>query len=269
MTAGSPGSIRSRDSVRRAPADGVLLRVCFPATSNLGKTDMQISFGAGPARLAILLIIGACLAACGGGDGEPSQTGSATQPPTGPVQANRAPSITGAAITTVSAGQGYSFQPSAADADGDTMHFSVTSMPSWATLDAATGRLTGAPTGVHVGSYEEIEITVSDGHASTKLAQFAITVTAAGTPTSHAVTLSWVPPTENTDGTVLTDLSGYRILYGVESGQYTQSIELDNAGLTRYVVENLVAGEYFFALVARTSAGMESSASEEVSVDLG
>jgi hypothetical protein len=227
---------------------------------------MQTSFGSGPSRLAIFLIIGASLAACGGG-GEPSQTGSAAQPPTEPVQANRAPSITGTAITTVSAGQGYSFQPSAADADGDTMHFSVTSMPSWATLDAATGRLTGAPTGAHVGSYEEIEITVSDGHASTKLAQFAITVTAAGTPTSHAVTLSWVPPTENTDGTVLTDLSGYRIVYGVESGQYTQTIELDNAGLTRYVVENLVVGEYFFAIVARTSAGTESAASKEVSID--
>jgi hypothetical protein len=231
---------------------------------------MHIFVGSDAARLALLLIIGVSLAACGGGDGEQPQTGSATQTPTtptDPLATNRAPSIAGTAITTVSAGQGYSFQPSAADSDGDTMHFSIASKPSWASLDANTGRLTGAPTEAHVGSYEEIEISVSDGLVSTKLAQFAITVTA-DTSTNHAVTLSWTPPTENTDGSVLTDLSGYRIIYGSQSGQLSESIELNNAGLSRYVVENLPAGEYFFALVVCTSSGTESAASEEVSIKL-
>jgi hypothetical protein len=73
-----------------------------------------------------------------------------------------------------------------------------------------------------------------------------------------------VPPTENTDGTPLTDLKGYTIHYGTASQTYTQTINVDNAGLSTYVVDNLPPGNYFFAVGATNSAGMESMLSDEV-----
>ncbi len=83
------------------------------------------------------------------------------------------------------------------------------------------------------------------------------------------VTISWQAPTLNTDGTTLTDLRGYRIVYGDQPGHLHQSIELPNAGLVSYLVENLPAGRHYFAMVALNGDGAESELSMEVSVNLG
>jgi hypothetical protein len=82
---------------------------------------------------------------------------------------------------------------------------------------------------------------------------------------ANAVTLSWMPPTENTNGSTLTDLSGYTIHYGTQSQNYTNEIQVDNPGLTTYVVDNLSPGTYYFAISATTSDGFESATSPEVS----
>lgn len=81
---------------------------------------------------------------------------------------------------------------------------------------------------------------------------------------SGAVTLSWQPPTENTDGTALTDLSGYTIHYGTHSGDYTSSVQLTNPGLTTYVMDNLTPGTYYFAITASANNGAQSDYSPEV-----
>jgi hypothetical protein len=76
--------------------------------------------------------------------------------------------------------------------------------------------------------------------------------------------LAWQPPTTNTNGTPITDLAGYKIHYGTASGNYTQVVSVDNGGLSRYVVENLPKGTYYFALSAYNSQGVESALSGEV-----
>ncbi|MDE2448790.1 MAG: fibronectin type III domain-containing protein [Gammaproteobacteria bacterium] len=81
---------------------------------------------------------------------------------------------------------------------------------------------------------------------------------------SGAITLDWTPPTENTDGTPLTDLSGYDIHYGRHSGDYTQSISVSNPGIATYVVDNLTPGMYYFSVAAVNSDGTESPMSSEV-----
>jgi hypothetical protein len=80
------------------------------------------------------------------------------------------------------------------------------------------------------------------------------------------VTLSWEAPTENSDGSVLANLMGYRIHYGPTSKSYSNTIEVSNAGLTTYVVQNLPSGTYYFAITAYNTAGAESSLSAETSV---
>src|SRR5262249_23636490 len=88
------------------------------------------------------------------------------------------------------------------------------------------------------------------------------------TEKSSNVTLGWTPPTENTDGTALTDLVGYKIYYGAESQTYTQTVTVDNPGLASYVVQNLPTGTYYFAVAAYNSSGLESLLSDEVSAKL-
>lgn len=90
--------------------------------------------------------------------------------------------------------------------------------------------------------------------------------TAPSTAGSGAVTLNWTAPTENTDGTPLTNLAGYDIHYGTEPGDYTQSIPVDNPGLATYVVDNLMSGTYYFSVSAVNSAGTESPLSSEVAL---
>lgn len=72
-------------------------------------------------------------------------------------------------------------------------------------------------------------------------------------------TLSWLPPTENTDGSSLTNLAGYNIYYGTEAGNYTEVITIDNPGIAEYVVDNLPPGNtYYFVITAFDDSGNES-----------
>jgi hypothetical protein len=86
---------------------------------------------------------------------------------------------------------------------------------------------------------------------------------------SGSVTLSWQPPTENADGSPLTDLSGYNIYVGTTSNTYDyKEIRLDNPGLTAYVVDNLDPGTYYIAATSFNSSGVESAFSGEVVRDI-
>jgi hypothetical protein len=67
-------------------------------------------------------------------------------------------------------------------------------------------------------------------------------------------TLSWTPPTTNDDGTPLT-LTGYKIYWGLAEGNYSQSVTLQNPGLTRYVVERLSASTWYFVATALSADG--------------
>jgi Putative Ig domain len=68
------------------------------------------------------------------------------------------PSIAGTPATSVVAGQAYSFQPAASDPAGKTLTFSIVNCPTWASLNAATGHLSGSPTAAQIGSYPSIGI---------------------------------------------------------------------------------------------------------------
>jgi hypothetical protein len=175
---------------------------------------------------------------------------------------NSAPTIAGSPSTSVAAGQPYSFQPSATDADGDVLTFSIQNRPSWATFSPTTGRLAGTPSASQAGVYGNIVITVSDGKATRSLTAFSITVTS--TAAGGTVNLSWTAPTRNTDGTLITNLAGYRVHYGTAPGQYTESVQLPSPGLRSVVIEDLAPARWYFAVKAYNSAGVESNFSTSV-----
>ena len=207
------------------------------------------------------------LAACGGG-GSGTSTSAQTTPQTPvvttPGSGNSAPTISGSAQASVTAGQAYSFKPTAADADKDTVTFTIANKPAWAAFNATTGALTGTPAATNVGTYSGIEIAATDGKAVTALPAFAITV--AATIATTGVSVSWTPPTQNADGSTLTDLSGYKIHYGIQARNYTSSVSVNSAGITRYELDSLPKGTVYLAMTAVNAAGAESDFSSEVSV---
>lgn len=184
----------------------------------------------------------------------------------GEAAGNQAPTISGAPPSNILEGQLYDFTPAASDADGDSLEFSIARKPAWAQFDRATGRLSGTPGPADVGNFTNINITVSDGKATAALAAFDVSVNqvAAG-----AATLSWNPPTENSDGSALTDLAGYKIYYGLNRDNLTQVVELNNPGLTRFVVENLTPARWFFAMTSVNDDGVESVRSPIASKTIG
>jgi hypothetical protein len=107
-----------------------------------------------------------------------------------------------------------------------------------------------------VRSYSNITISVSDGKVSATLAPFSITVNQVAV--SNA-TLTWTPPTANTDGTALTNLAGYRISYGTSPSSLNQLIQVPNPGATAYVVEGLSPGTWYFSVRSYSSNGQESA----------
>jgi hypothetical protein len=175
---------------------------------------------------------------------------------------NSPPTITGSPPTSTTAGAAYAFLPTARDANNDPLTFSITNKPSWAAFDTRTGRLSGTPTTANIGTTTGIVIRVSDGKATTSLPSFSLAVTQVA---SGNVTLSWTAPTRNTDGSTLSNLAGYRILYGTSASALNRSIEVRNPSISTYVVEDLSPGAWYFSIKVLTTSGTESVGSNPVS----
>ncbi|OHU94935.1 Ig-like domain-containing protein [Pseudoalteromonas byunsanensis] len=126
---------------------------------------------------------------------------------------NDAPSISGTPPSSVVQGGSYSFTPSAQDVDSNTLTFSISNKPSWASFNTANGALTGNPVNSDVGTTTGIVISVSDGVLSSSLAPFNLSVTDVndaptiiGTPTTsieQGVSYSFTPQASDVDGDTL------------------------------------------------------------------
>ena len=116
---------------------------------------------------------------------------------------NQPPTITGNPPPMVMEGTAYSFLPSAEDPDNDPLSFFAANVPGWATFDPTTGLISGTPGAGDIASYSDISVGVSDGTTYAYLDAFSVDVvgTALG-----AATLSWLAPTERTDGGIPVDL---------------------------------------------------------------
>jgi hypothetical protein len=110
------------------------------------------------------------------------------------------------------------------------------------------------------------------GTGSTPIASTPVASSGSGssgaTTSPTNVTLSWSAPTENTNGSALTNLAGYIIYYGTSASAMTQTIDINTVGMLNYVVDNLSAGSWYFQIVAVNSAGEQSSPSATVSASI-
>jgi hypothetical protein len=180
-----------------------------------------------------------------------------------PATASNPPVITGSPSVSAQVGQPYSFRASATDPDGNPLKFSIQNKPGWATFDTSTGTLYGTPTDANIGSFGNVLISVSDGTSTSTLPAFAITV---AMPVTRTATLNWTPPTQNMDGSPITNLAGYKVMYGSSPGQYSQALSVPVATVTSVAIEALEAGRtWYFTVKAVNTSGVESDFSNEVS----
>ncbi len=157
------------------------------------------------------------------------------------------------------------------EANPSTVSLNGSTTLSWQTNNADSCTASGDWSGSkNLSGSETIDSLTTDSHFvlscsnSERSASDSIDVTISANENGTAL-LSWTPPTENTDGSALTDLAGYRIYFGTASNSYTETVSIDNPGLTSYQIDNLTAGDWYFAITAVNSSDIESSHSDEVS----
>jgi hypothetical protein len=230
-------------------------------------------------KIRVLAALASCtliLAACGGSDSSQSSatpttssasTNSSTTPTAAPPSSTSTGTspevnleISGSPPTTATAGAAYSFEPILVKG-GQTVSYSITGKPDWATFNTTDGSLTGTPGVSDEGKSAVITISASSGSSTASLAPFTIQVNAPAAPTVGSATLTWGAPTTNENGTEITSLAGYHIYYGTDESSLKTMITISTPTVTTYVVNGLSPGTYYFAVVAYNSMGVDSSES--------
>jgi len=86
-------------------------------------------------------------------------------------------------------------------------------------------------------------------------------------PGISVAAVSWVPPTINTDGSPLTDLSGFRIMYGrgPTEPELDTSFYLQVPTATSWTSPALAAGTWYFGVKVFNTLGLESALSNVAS----
>jgi hypothetical protein len=64
-------------------------------------------------------------------------------------------------------------------------------------------------------------------------------------------------------------MAGYRIYYGNSADSLSEVVDITSVGVTRYVIDNLAAGTWYFAVRAFNSAGVEGDLSNIASKTIG
>lgn len=141
---------------------------------------------------------------------------------------------------------------------------SVTPVLTWCTEGAAASPgTTCATTGVASACTASGDWTGTKG-ASGSESLAAITSTksyalACSWPGQDKFTVSWTPPTQNDDGSQLTNLKGYDVYYANGPTASPLAIDVPNAGATSQVVgPGLAPGTYYIQIDAYTTSGILS-----------
>ena len=157
---------------------------------------------------------------------------------------NQVPVISGIPATTINEGSPYHFVPTASDGDsGDSLIFSISNKPSWASFNSQTGILNGTPGLDDAGDYGDIVISVSDGSVSAQLSAFMISVidvssalmVSTHSPTAQAIDIPLHSNITITFDAILdssTVIGASVTLLGTNSAVIPSTLSMDNQTIT-------------------------------------
>ena len=194
--------------------------------------------------------------ACGGSNESATAAATPAAVAVPAISNNAPPTIVIAAVEDAQVGATFDYQPVAQDPESDTLRFTAVNLPTWASLDSTSGRISGTPGSNDAGLYESISITVADATHKVVTAPFSITVNPALEGTGVA-SLQWETPPSKVSGEPLDDLAGYRILYGRSSSDLDHSVLITDPANTSFQVSSLTPGVWYFAVAAVNSSGLE------------
>jgi hypothetical protein len=242
--------------------------------------------------LASIGILAVTLAACGGAGGQPgssapsstSSQSSSTGSPSAAANSQASVALSsssytaapasGAVITIYRVGSpqgtatvGYSTVNGTATAGADFVQTS--GQVSWADGDSTPRQVVVPVSNAANGKHFMFALTSLVGQVvfgSPAVATVGVNGIAAAS--SGAVTLSWAAPTENTDGSALTNLAGYDIYYGASAASMDQKITIATVGMESYVISDLPSGTWYFRIVAVNALGLQSAPSSTVSTTI-
>jgi len=139
---------------------------------------------------------------------------------------NHPPVITSRPVTKIIAGSEYTYRVVATDADGDTLHYYLSSAPQNMTLDANLGTVHWTPTAQDLGE-KQIVIRVTDGRANASQA-YSLQVSLA----NHSPSMISTPETKALVGkpykyqlTATDPDTSDKLLYGLKSGPAGMSVD--------------------------------------------
>ena len=156
-------------------------------------------------------------------------------------------------------------------------NYSNTSYATTATLSFTDSGLSPAQTYAY-------SVSAIDAAGNESFQSAVMSVDTLAVVVTQPVELSWLTPTQNTDDSCLDAIQSYKLSYGVSSGNYSSTVNLDlGAGQVScvqsgfdnvcsapimtcsYTIDSLEAGTWYFALQAVDSVGVQSGLSNEAS----
>ena len=85
-----------------------------------------------------------------------------------------------------------------------------------------------------------------------------------------ALSLTWVAPSERADNTgiSLSEIAGYRIYYGIETGNYQNQFVVNDGSADHAQIVGVPSGAYYLVMTTIDTEGRESSYSSELVITL-
>ena len=74
-----------------------------------------------------------------------------------------------------------------------------------------------------------------------------------------SATVNWTPPTTNTDGSPLTNLKSYKVVYGNSASALTRSASVTDLTRRSLTISSLAPGAWYFAMRSVNGNGVESA----------
>jgi hypothetical protein len=127
---------------------------------------------------------------------------------------------------------------------------------TWSTSPVATScTASGAWSGTKFASGSETLATITSSKSYTLTCTWG----------NGAATVNWTAPTRNSDGSTLTDLASFKVVYGNSASNLNLSKAVSDPRATSTSIGSLGQGTWYFAVRAVNSKGAESSNSSTVS----
>jgi hypothetical protein len=115
--------------------------------------------------------------------------------------------------------------------------------------------------------------TASGGWSGTKFASGSETLASISSSKAYMLTcswgngsstISWTKPTKNSDDTTLTNLAGYKVVFGNSASALNQSKAISDPNATSTTISALASGTWYFAVRSVNSSSVESDNSAVV-----